>query len=125
VFYRLQAHGALQRRCSDDLIGERTVSPPTDTRAWLRGMCVTRFGAAISTVDWGRIVFREQGVADAPGLAVASPAAEVSDRVAVPVGVRELTLRLPDPLAGTCEQFHDALEQAATPAQLFGFFSDQ
>jgi proteasome accessory factor A len=39
--------------------GRYLSEPPEDSRAWLRGKCIARFGGAIRNIDWGEIGFRK------------------------------------------------------------------
>src|SRR5680860_798366 len=42
LFYKLQAHGLVERMCDDDVIEEAVETPPQTTRAKLRGEFIRR-----------------------------------------------------------------------------------
>jgi hypothetical protein len=77
IFYRLQASGAIERLLSDAEIEPYISTPPEDTRAYLRGTLLARFGEHITHADWSEVSFRE------------------------PYMTHDLYLPLPDPLSGT------------------------
>jgi len=54
--YRAVEHsGAVRRIVSDaDILGA-VDRPPADTRAFLRGMCISRFGEAVRSVTWSGV----------------------------------------------------------------------
>ncbi|MFQ3535212.1 MAG: proteasome accessory factor PafA2 family protein [Aggregatilineales bacterium] len=80
IFYRLQASGAVERLLTDAEIEPYITLPPEDTRAYLRGTLLARFGEHVSHVDWSEISFRE------------------------PYMTHDLYLAMPDPLSGTRAQ---------------------
>lgn len=61
LFYELQQQGAMRRLMSDDEIRQAMHEPPSDTRAFIRGLCVQKFPLAIRALSWGRVTFSENG----------------------------------------------------------------
>jgi proteasome accessory factor A len=59
LFYRLQQSGAIERLSTDEEIRHYISSPPPDTRAWLRGQCISRFSNSIISADWDAIEFAQ------------------------------------------------------------------
>lgn len=57
LFYRLQAKGAVDRLLTDEEIDRLLVAPPEDTRAYLRGYCIRRYGSQLCGADWERLTF--------------------------------------------------------------------
>ena len=55
LYYGLEQAGAMRRIVSNDDIARATTQPPSDTRAFLRGLCVERFRDTIQSVSWSRI----------------------------------------------------------------------
>ena len=53
----LASRVGLERLCDDDEIESATSVPPVDTRAWFRGMCLTRFGDQVVSANWDSMVF--------------------------------------------------------------------
>jgi len=58
LFYQLQRRGAIECLLTDEEIQEKMTIPPIDTRAWLRGQCVTHFANNILRADWEQLYFR-------------------------------------------------------------------
>lgn len=81
LFYHLQQRGAVKRVVTDDEIGRLTVSPPPETRAWLRGQCIDRFARLITAADWSTLSFQPGAFA--------------------PRRAKQIALQLFDPLMGT------------------------
>ncbi len=77
IFYRLQASGAVERLVSDAEIEHFISTPPEDTRAYLRGTLLGRFGEHVSHADWSEVSFRE------------------------PYMTQDIYLAMPDPMNGT------------------------
>lgn len=50
--------------------------PPDDSRAWLRGRCISRFGGAIRDIDWSEIGFKKFRIQMLDPLALCREAAE-------------------------------------------------
>ncbi len=94
MFYRLQASGAVERLLSDAEIEPYITTPPEDTRAYLRGTLLARFGEHVSHADWAEVSFRE------------------------PYMTHDFYLALPDPLSGTRAQVEPLLEGVSTLQEL-------
>ena len=80
---------------TDDEIQAAITEPPHDTRAYFRGMCLTRFAADIAAASWDSVIF------DLPG--------------------HDSLQRIPtmEPLRGTAEHVGELFEQCDTAAELF------
>lgn len=61
LYHALVAKGRIRRLTTDADVERAIAEPPHDTRAWLRGECVRRFGEQIVAASWDSIVF------DVPG----------------------------------------------------------
>ena len=63
LYYLLERQGRAERIVTDDEISAAILQPPDDTRAFFRGECLKRYGAAVFGVNWDSISF---GVGDDP-----------------------------------------------------------
>ncbi len=61
LFYELQNQGAVRRIVTEDEIARAMRQPPTDTRAYIRGLCVRKFPSMIRALNWGRITLCQNG----------------------------------------------------------------
>nr|WP_314326426.1 depupylase/deamidase Dop [Paenarthrobacter ilicis] len=62
LYYKLLSRERMQRIVDDAQIARAVGEPPTDTRAFFRGRCVTRFGKDVVGASWDSVIF------DVPGL---------------------------------------------------------
>lgn len=58
LYHALEQSGAMRRVVTDDDIVAAQTAPPSDTRAFLRGLCVEKFHDTIQRVSWGKMVVR-------------------------------------------------------------------
>jgi proteasome accessory factor A len=63
LYYILEKQGRAERIVTDEEISAAILKPPEDTRAFFRGECLKRYGAAVFGVNWDSISF---GVGDDP-----------------------------------------------------------
>jgi proteasome accessory factor A len=63
LYYILERQGRAERIVTDEEITAAILEPPDDTRAYFRGECLKRYGAAVFGVNWDSISF---GVGDDP-----------------------------------------------------------
>lgn len=56
IVARLAAAGRVRRITTQAEIAEAVSHPPTDTRAWLRGELVRRFGGGVAAAGWSSVV---------------------------------------------------------------------
>lgn len=56
LFARLAARGVVSTLHSPAQISEAIQSPPSETRAWFRGQCVTRFSADLIAASWDSVI---------------------------------------------------------------------
>jgi len=63
LYYILERQGRAERVVTDEEISAAILTPPDDTRAYFRGECLKRYGAAVFGVNWDSISF---GVGDDP-----------------------------------------------------------
>jgi proteasome accessory factor PafA2 len=63
LYYILERQGRAERIVTDEEISAAILQPPDDTRAFFRGECLKRYGAAVFGVNWDSISF---GVGDDP-----------------------------------------------------------
>ncbi|MEY9776797.1 depupylase/deamidase Dop [Arthrobacter sp. MW3 TE3886] len=61
LYYRLLARDRMHRIVDDAAIARAVTEPPSDTRAYFRGRCVSRFGADLAGASWDSVIF------DVPG----------------------------------------------------------
>jgi proteasome accessory factor A len=93
LYNRLVAGGKVERLVRDDEIDQAVMEPPTDTRAYFRGRCISRYPDAIAAASW--------------------------DSLIVDVG-RDALQRIPmrEPLRGTKAHVEELLERAVDAAAL-------
>jgi len=61
LYHGLEQAGQMERLTTDDAIEAAMQHAPRDTRAWIRGEAVRRFGDRISRIGWGRIGLEDSG----------------------------------------------------------------
>lgn len=61
LYYRLLARDRMQRIVDDGAIAAAVTEPPSDTRAYFRGRCVSSFGKDVVGASWDSVIF------DVPG----------------------------------------------------------
>jgi hypothetical protein len=62
LYYRLLSRDRMMRMVDDADITTAVTEPPSDTRAYFRGRCVSRFGKDVVGASWDSVIF------DVPGL---------------------------------------------------------
>jgi proteasome accessory factor PafA2 len=94
VAARLEQRGRMARLATEERIEAAVAKPPTDTRAWFRGECISRFSESIAAASWDSVIF------DIPG--------------------RPALQRVPtlDPARGTRNHVGDLLARSTTAADL-------
>jgi proteasome accessory factor A len=68
LFRGLEAEGATARVASDEAVERAIREAPADTRAAIRGLCVTRFASEIESVQWERVTATNGAALDLNGL---------------------------------------------------------
>lgn len=58
LYLALEMEGKMERISTDAEIKEAMASPPHDTRAAIRGLCVERFADQIYSIQWERVIFQ-------------------------------------------------------------------
>jgi proteasome accessory factor A len=93
LYNRLAQRGRFERILSDQEIARAVTEPPTDTRAYFRGRCLSKYTADVAAASWDSVIFD--------------------------VG-RESLQRVPmlEPLRGTKAHVDDLLARCETAAQL-------
>jgi proteasome accessory factor A len=93
LYNRLVARGQMTRLLDEDEVQRAVTEPPTDTRAYFRGRCLSRYADDVAAASWDSVIFD--------------------------VG-RESLQRIPmmEPLRGTKAHVDALLERCATAAQL-------
>ena len=61
LYYLLEAQGKMVRLVGNEEIAGAMSVPPSDTRAYFRGQCLEKFGDAVKSINWDRIVFAMNG----------------------------------------------------------------
>jgi proteasome accessory factor A len=95
LYHRLVRSGRIDRLVTDAEIQAAVTMPPHDTRAYFRGMCLTRFASDIAAASWDSVIF------DLPG--------------------HDSLQRIPtmEPLRGTAEHVGELFERCSSAAELF------
>jgi proteasome accessory factor A len=57
LYHRLAGRGAIRRLFTDDEVEMAEANPPTRTRAYFRGRCVSMFPASLVAANWDSLVF--------------------------------------------------------------------
>jgi proteasome accessory factor A len=99
LYYLLERNGEVERIVCDAEIDAAIDTPPENTRAYLRGMCLKRFRQQMFSVSWDSLAF-----ALAEG------------------EIRRITLD--DPLQGTRAHIAEALETATSAAEFVATLTD-
>lgn len=58
LFYGLQQEGAMRRFVGDEQIRVAMQRPPQNTRAFIRGLCISSFSASLKAISWGQILLK-------------------------------------------------------------------
>ena len=61
LYYGLEQAGEMRRLITDTRIEAAMTCPPGDTRAYIRGLFVSRFGASVRSVGWNGVAFKHNG----------------------------------------------------------------
>jgi proteasome accessory factor A len=61
LYYLLERQGRAERIVTDEEIAAAVHTPPPDTRAYFRGECLKKYGAAVFGVNWDSISFGVDG----------------------------------------------------------------
>ena len=61
LYYGLEQAGEMRRLVTDARVQAAISCPPADTRAFLRGLFVERFGGAVRSIGWNGVAFRHNG----------------------------------------------------------------
>ncbi|WP_203335494.1 depupylase/deamidase Dop [Nocardioides limicola] len=94
LYHRLVRLGQIDRLLDDETVEQAMHEPPTDTRAYFRGQCLSRYPEQVAAASWDSVIF------DLPG--------------------RESLQRVPttDPLRGTREHVGELLDNSPTAQAL-------
>ncbi|MGD2044280.1 MAG: proteasome accessory factor PafA2 family protein, partial [Acidimicrobiia bacterium] len=57
LYNRLAGRGSMRRLFTDEEIVEAIATPPSRTRAYFRGRCVTEFSGSLVAANWDSLVF--------------------------------------------------------------------
>jgi Pup amidohydrolase len=57
LYHRLVARGAMKTLLPDGVAATAMSTPPDDTRAFFRGECLQRYGAAVAAASWDSVIF--------------------------------------------------------------------
>jgi proteasome accessory factor A len=95
LFHQLVRSGRMERLVSDEEVKDAVSTPPEDTRAYFRGMCLARFAPDIAAASWDSVIF------DLPG--------------------HDSLQRIPtmEPLRGTKEHVGALFDRSETASDLF------
>ena len=95
LFHQLVRSGRMERLVSEEEVKDAVSTPPSDTRAYFRGMCLARFSSDIAAASWDSVIF------DLPG--------------------HDSLQRIPtlEPLRGTKEHVGELFARSETASDLF------
>jgi len=99
LFRGLEADGATERVASPEAIDRAIHEAPSDTRAAIRGLCVTRFAKEIESVQWERITTTDGATLDMGGLGGPGEVARVCDRLRESSSLADAIRAMQEPLA--------------------------
>jgi len=99
LYYLLERNAEVERIVSDAEIDDAVDTPPENTRAYLRGMCLKRFRQQVFSVSWDSLAFT---------LAEGD--------------IRRITLE--DPLQGTRAHIAGAIETATSAAEFVSMLTE-
>jgi proteasome accessory factor A len=57
LYNRLVARGRMRRLVSDEEIARAVTEPPTDTRAYFRGRCLSKYAKDVAAASWDSVIF--------------------------------------------------------------------
>jgi hypothetical protein len=57
LYHRLVARGAMKTLLPEGVAATAMSTPPDDTRAFFRGECLQRYGAAVAAASWDSVIF--------------------------------------------------------------------
>jgi proteasome accessory factor PafA2 len=57
LYHSLVRSGRIDRLIADDEVKDAVATPPIDTRAYFRGMCLARFAPDIAAASWDSVIF--------------------------------------------------------------------
>ena len=57
IYYVLERNGKVERIVTDQEIDLAVDQPPSDTRAYIRGMCLKKFRRQVFSVNWDSLAF--------------------------------------------------------------------
>ncbi|MDP5225944.1 MULTISPECIES: depupylase/deamidase Dop [Arthrobacter] len=58
LYHRLAQHGRMEKLVDDAEIAAAVTAPPEGTRAFFRGMCLSRFPREVTGASWDSVIFR-------------------------------------------------------------------
>ncbi|MEX0875357.1 MAG: depupylase/deamidase Dop [Actinomycetota bacterium] len=61
LYNKLVADGRIERLVSPEEVERAMISPPTDTRAYFRGMCLARYASSLVAASWDALIFDLDG----------------------------------------------------------------
>jgi proteasome accessory factor A len=61
LYYGLEEAGVMRKLVTDSRVDAAVSCAPEDTRAYLRGLIIKRFGPAVKNTGWNGIVFHHNG----------------------------------------------------------------
>ena len=100
LYHRLVAAGRIERLLDDQTIAAAVSEPPTDTRAYFRGRCLTQYPDQVAAASWDSVIFDLAG--------------------------RDPLQRIPtlDPLRGTKAHVGDILERCSDARELLAALTE-
>lgn len=60
LYYALVEQGRMQTLVSPETVEYAMLNPPADTRAAIRGLCVQRYASQVESLNWERIILRNE-----------------------------------------------------------------
>ncbi|MCS7301010.1 MAG: proteasome accessory factor PafA2 family protein [Fimbriimonadales bacterium] len=60
LYHALLEQGRMQTLASEEAVQHAMHNPPADTRAAIRGLCVQRYAAQVESLNWERVILRNE-----------------------------------------------------------------
>ena len=81
LFHQLERTGRMKRLVDHDDVQSAVTEPPRDTRAYFRGMCLTRFASEVAAASWDSVIFDLPGHGSLQRIPTMEPLRGTADHV--------------------------------------------
>jgi proteasome accessory factor PafA2 len=100
LYHRLVRRGQIERLLTDEDIEQAVLAPPTDTRAYFRGRCLSQYGEHVAAASWDSVIFDVPGVGALQRVPTLDPTRGTRDHVGILLDRCATAADLVDALAG-------------------------